>query len=519
MSVTSEQTRNLTGGRLLARNTLWSLFGQATPMVAALVAIPVLIGRLGTERFGLLNLSWMVIGYFGLFDLGLGRALTKVIAERIGTKRGHEVPTLFWTTLALLFGLSCLAAAIVAGLTHWLVWRVLDVTPALRPETQVVFYLLAISIPADMLVTALRGTLEACQRFDLTGSMLLATGLFTFLAPLLMLPFSDHLPAIVVVLLCGRVLSLAIHFVMCLRALPALRTGFNIDRHVVKSLLRLGGWMTVSNSVYPLMMTLDRLFIGSLVSVAAVAYYGTAYEAVTQLWIIPTAITGVLFPAFSASFGQDRLLTVRLFTRGVKSLFIILTPVVLCAIVIASEAFRLWLGAEVASHTVRVFQLLAVGVLITGLSNIPFALLQAGGRPDLTARLHLAELPLYVLAVWYMAGHYGIEGVAIVWIVRGIFDTAALFVLAKSFLAVETGGISPIIARAIPAGLIVAAALAIPDDRLVKAVFLPLACLVFGIGAWRWGFSAEERERARAHVDGIPGWIRRRAWAQALPPH
>jgi O-antigen/teichoic acid export membrane protein len=516
MSVTSRQS--LTGGRLLARNTLWSLFGQATPLIAALVAIPVLIGRLGAERFGLLNLSWLVIGYFGLFDLGLGRALTKVVAERIGTQRIHEVPTLFWTTLGLLFGLSCIAAVTVAGLTHWLVWSVLDVTPAMRPETQIVFYLLAVSIPADMLVTALRGTLEACQRFDLTGSMLLATGLFTFLAPLLVLPFSDHLPAIVVVLLCGRLISLAIHFVMCLRALPALRTEVNVDRHVVKPLLRLGGWMTVSNSVYPLMITLDRLFIGSLVSVAAVAYYGTSYEAVTQLWIIPTAIAGVLFPAFSASFGQDRVLTVRLFTRGVKFLFIILTPVVLCAIVVAPEAFRLWLGPEVANHTVRVFQLLAVGVLITGLSNVPFALIQAVGRPDLTARLHLIELPLYVLAILFMARRYGIEGVAIVWIVRGIADTTVLFLLAKSLLAVEFRGLSSIIARAIPAGLIVAMALAIPDDRLIKVAFLASACLAFGTGAWLWGLSAEERERARGQFDGIPRWVRRRAWAQALPP-
>jgi hypothetical protein len=46
-------------GRLLARNTMWSLLGQATPMVAAAVAVPLLLHALGTEAFGVLSISWM----------------------------------------------------------------------------------------------------------------------------------------------------------------------------------------------------------------------------------------------------------------------------------------------------------------------------------------------------------------------------------------------------------------------------------------------------------------------------
>ena len=33
--------------------------------------------------FGVLSLVWMFIGYFSLFDLGLGRATTKLVAEKI----------------------------------------------------------------------------------------------------------------------------------------------------------------------------------------------------------------------------------------------------------------------------------------------------------------------------------------------------------------------------------------------------------------------------------------------------
>jgi len=83
----------------LARNSVFNLLGQGIPFLAALVAIPPLIRGLGTDRFGVLTLAWMVIGYFSLFDLGLGRALTQVVAERISAGRDTVAPPLVWAAL------------------------------------------------------------------------------------------------------------------------------------------------------------------------------------------------------------------------------------------------------------------------------------------------------------------------------------------------------------------------------------------------------------------------------------
>src|SRR5258708_5460919 len=94
-------------------------------------------------------------------------------------------------------------------------------------------------------------------------------------------------------------------------------------------LLRLGGWMTVTNVVAPLLVTFDRFLIGALVSISAVAYYATSYEVVTKLWLIPGALVGVMFPAFSTSSIRDRNRMALLFGRSFKYLFLVLFPVVL----------------------------------------------------------------------------------------------------------------------------------------------------------------------------------------------
>jgi O-antigen/teichoic acid export membrane protein len=61
-----------TSGRLLARNRISNLLGNALPMVVAIICIPVLIRGLGKDRFGVLTPAWALIGYASLFDLGRG---------------------------------------------------------------------------------------------------------------------------------------------------------------------------------------------------------------------------------------------------------------------------------------------------------------------------------------------------------------------------------------------------------------------------------------------------------------
>src|SRR5450759_1913386 len=91
----------LHSGKVIAKNTLINLFGQVLPLLVGIITIPMLIKGLGIERFGILTLAWIVIGYFGLFDLGLGRALTQIIAHRLGKEEAMELSGLVWTALSI----------------------------------------------------------------------------------------------------------------------------------------------------------------------------------------------------------------------------------------------------------------------------------------------------------------------------------------------------------------------------------------------------------------------------------
>ncbi|MBX9594429.1 MAG: hypothetical protein K2X46_08705, partial [Roseomonas sp.] len=71
------------GGRLLS-GTLWNAAGRGLPLLLALALTPVLVHQMGLDRWGLFTLALALVGVFGVFDLGVGAALTRALSARIG---------------------------------------------------------------------------------------------------------------------------------------------------------------------------------------------------------------------------------------------------------------------------------------------------------------------------------------------------------------------------------------------------------------------------------------------------
>lgn len=428
---------SLTSGRLLARNAFWNFIGQVAPLTVAILVIPILITRLGTDRFGVLTLAWVVLGYFSLFDLGLGRAMTKLVADRLGAGQEDKITSVVWTTLLLMVLLGLMGTLVATIVSPLLVRDILNIPETLQSESLHAFYMLACAIPLIITTTGLRGVLEAHQRFGLINAVRIPMGTFTFVGPLLVLPFSVNIMVVVSTLIVAQLLSLLLYCLLILRVMPALRRTITLQREILGTLFRLGTWMTLSNVVSPLMTHLDRFLIGGMLSMSAVAYYTTPFTVVNKLLVIPGAVVGVLFPAFAMSLSRGHGHPALLFTRGTKYIFLALFPITLVIMTFAPEALHVWLGSEFAKNSISVLKWLSIGLLFNGLSHVPFAFVQSAGRPDLTAKLHLAELPFYLLAAWWLIGTRGIEGAAIAWVLRVFVDMIFLFIMANHLLPID----------------------------------------------------------------------------------
>lgn len=463
---------------------MWNLAGLAAPMAIALLATPVIIAGLGIERFAILMLGWTLIGYFSLFDLGLGRALTKIVAAKLGSGAIHEISGLVWGALLLMLGFGTLGALVFTLGSRTLIVNVLTIPRGLQRETLDSFYWIAAGIPAVCLTAGLRGCLEACQRFQAVSVLRLVTGILGIAGVLCTLPFSHRLPAIMAAVAIGRIAGMGIYMAVTIPMIVRLWGSFEARMDSIGQVVTAGGWMTLSNIVSPLMVTMDRFIVGALMPVAYIAYYTTPFELVTKLLIIPGALSGVLFPVISAALVQQAASCGILYRRSMQVIFAVLFPTAMVAVTCGKEILTFWLGSGFADRSFRTLGLLALGILVNGLAQIPFAVVQAAGRPDMTAALHVAELPFYLILCYVLTARLGIEGTALAWLVRVGVDALALTLLARKWAGTS---VLPKLSLALPVILILstAALMNVFDaPSLLLRTFCGMA-LVFHIVAMR----------------------------------
>lgn len=425
----------------ISHGILWSILGTGVPLVAALFSIPVLIDALGTVRFGVLSLAWILVGYFGFFDLGLGRAMTQVVAQKMGNQEEAEIPSAIRSGMVAMASLGLAGGLGVAALSPWLVGHRLSIPEQLRDEALDGLLILSTSIPLVIVTTGMRGVLEGLKRFDLVNIIRAPLGALAYLGPLAILPFSHTLPAVMAALFAGRALLFLTYAAIFFKLYPALvRSGsFNVTQ--LGQLVSFGGWISVSNIVGPLLLYLGRLSLAMLVSVEAVAYFSTPYDVVVGMLLIPSIFVGVLFPVFAEKFQNDQASVGKIYAKWLRITFLVMAPLMLFTCLIAESALAAWINVDFAEHSYRVAQLIAVGVFINSFGHLSQALIQAYGRPDLTAKLHLVELIAYVPYMLWLIRHHEIEGAALSWTLRVAISTAFLAVMANGCLS---GTIRPV---------------------------------------------------------------------------
>jgi O-antigen/teichoic acid export membrane protein len=474
---------SLGGGRRLLRNSAFNIAGYVLPLLAALLTIPLLVRGLGTDRFGFLALAWTLLGYASLFDLGLGRALVKFAAEEIEPGSAHTDWPTIRAGLLLMAGLGIVIGTLLALIAPALVGGLIKVSDALREEAVRAMYLLALSVPFVTHTSGLRAILEAKHRFGLVNAVRIPLGVLTFAGPLAVLPFSASLESVIGVLFGLRMIAWAAHFRLATRVSPELLGAPGFRQPRMRLLLGMGAWVTVSNILGPIFLYADRFMIAGIASIAAVTYYVTPWEVVTKLLVYPGALIAVLFPIFAAWSAREPVRALRYYEAGLRYVFLGMFPFVLLVITFAREGLQLWLGADFAKESARVAQMLCLGVLANGVAQVPFAYLQASGKAGLAARMHMIQLPLFLVAMYVAVTMYGILGAAVVWSCRVIADLLVMHVMARRSLppagapgAVQRLGMGvALISLGVPLGL---------ESLPAKAAYA--AAVTAGFGAFVW---------------------------------
>jgi O-antigen/teichoic acid export membrane protein len=164
----------------------------------------------------------------------------------------------------------------------------------------------------------------------------------------------------------------------------------------------------------------------------------------TKLWIIPGALTAVLFPRFATNIIGKAAESTRLYKQAIAALFLVLYPITFFIAVYAKEIMQVWINPEFAERSYVLMQVFSFGILVNCIAHVPFTLIQSVGRAKTSALIHVAELPLFAAALWVCTVQFGLLGAVFAWFARILVDTALMAFYAGKIAGARLMGDHPV---------------------------------------------------------------------------
>ena len=415
---------------VLNRGALYNLLGTGIPLLVGLISVPILLKSLGNQTFGLLTLIWTAIGYFGLFDFGIGRALTQQVAS-YRSNQNPSIGSLIRTGLISVIIPGIAGAFIMYYASIYYINELLLIDAGSKKDLMQAFSYAAWSIPLVTLSSGLRGILEGFEDFARSSFLRGTLGVLNFLTPMIIVLLGDNsLFHIVLSLIISRMVIVLLNTYW---VFPFMKTNQITDKKIVLSnlidLLKFGFWMTVSNIVGPFMVAADRFIIASILGASILTYYTVPQDIVLRLLIIPAAIATAWFPRFAKlNTYSDIQKSKELASLGYKYIFLILGPICMILALFSKKLLEIWINIEFAENTWLIALILLIGIIFNALAHIPLASLQATGKVKTTAFIHVGELFFYLPLLFYFVPSFGIKGAAVIWTSRAILDFVFLFI-------------------------------------------------------------------------------------------
>ncbi|MEX3999187.1 flippase [Paraburkholderia sp. EG285A] len=410
----------------LKRSATLNLIGGVLPMLIALLTTPLYLHHIGTARYGVLAIVWMVQGYFGFLDLGLSPATSNRIAQ-LSEAPHEERESVFWTALILNTGLGIAGGATLFVLMH-VVLAYFDIGKNLSAELAPVLAYVACLVPLSNLISVFTGALTGRERFGTLNAVQLPVTLMYQLMPLgAALLFGPSLRHLVLGTFSAGAAALALNAVVVWRVFP-LRFSAPPSRACAGQLFSYGAWISVTNLTIPLLETADRMMIGNVLGPQAVAYYQVPFNLAARVRVLPQTVTRTVFPRLSA---LDAAGAVELSFNAIRGLAAALTPMTVFGVFLMHPFLSLWVGQEFAYRATSVGETILVGIWISAFSAVAICHIQAVGRPGVAARYQAYEIIPFFALLWWALHAFGVFGAALAWSARCLLDGALLLHAAR----------------------------------------------------------------------------------------
>lgn len=496
------------------RNSAFNLLGAIVPAIAALLTVPAIVAKLGTDQYGVLVIVTAVVGYFALLDVNITAASIKYLSEYHAQKDDQRLAQVWTFGLILYAGIGVLGGGAISIAAHRLAGGVFQIPESLRPEAVAALQWAGAGFAVGQMQTYLQSVFQAMQRYDLSGGFESFFGTFASLLTLATVLAGGGLVDIVIVRLTLSLFNCAAVAYKVRHLFPSAKLA-RPTAAIAKKLTSFSAYSYLGKLAMVAGANTDKLFVGSLVDMHGVTFFTVPAMLANRVYGLSFRLSAVMFPVASALTARgltDEL--ERSYVAMTRHVVFINTSLCLLLAAFAPELLHYWAGKAFGPDAVFVLVFLALAFFVDSLTNLPSLVNDGLGRPAFTGTTAVLRAAVGVGAAYYAIGSYGIKGAAIAQFVVSMVATSIfLIIVHRHSIPVRLGLVlrsgfarsGPVVAAAIGAG-----ALSLDRSPLPLGWFAAAGLgTATVLAAYGWCFIIDDRMRARV--------LRRTRLAQGTP--
>lgn len=423
---------------MLARNLIANYFGQIWVALMGFLFVPIYVGHLGLESYGVIGMFGAFIAWLALLDAGLKPALGREMARFTG---GATAVQATWDLLRSV-EFVCVAIAVVIGGTalasaDWIAtsWVKADKISA---------HTIAKSFTYIGSIAALRfveGVYSSClsglQRHVLMNavSAVLAT-VRSVGAVAVLLYIEASINAFFVWQLAMSALSVMIYWQLAYQVMPLPLQQPRFSWVAIKHSWHFAGGMLMITLLALLLTQVDKVLLSTLIPLEDYGRYTLASVAAAAIFTLISPISVTFLPRLTQLHASgDVQQFAKTFHRGAQLVTILGGSVTIVAIFNAQALLYVWLrDIDLARQTYLLFALLLGGNFLNGLCHMPYQAQLAQGITRFALRVNAMAAAILVPLIFIVVPSYGVIGAAVIWSALNFFYVLVIVVFVFSFI-------------------------------------------------------------------------------------
>lgn len=426
---------------------------------------------LGVQNYGVYTFAVAFVALFKVFtDLGLNTLLIREIS-----RYKERTDYFFSNALVIEIFLSWIFVPLTAALAYYL---------GNEKETVIIILLFAIMQSIETIGWINLSTFNAYEHREYEGLVKIIGKFTAVTAGLIGIFLQLRLVEIAALFVVGSALQLVFNYIVLVKKVVRPRVSINVSTW--PGLLKISLPFALTALFFDLYFNVNTIILSYISGDEAVGWYSVAFRVVNLFAIIPTALTGSIWPFFSRMHLTSKERLNKAFSKSVEYLMMLAIPISIGMILIANILLPLIFGEEY-TNSVPVMQIISVSLTFLFINYISMFTLGAINKPHLGAISLFTGLIVNISIGIILIPTYGYIGAAVA---IAVSEVALFFQyllhLSKNGINVSIPqfAIKPLIAAGAMAGVIfsIKGALVAFPDILKLMVIIPTAIGVYFLG-------------------------------------